>query len=357
MKFSAFARFGHLRFSGKRPLAQRMYESMRDGMKEAFDMTKGTYQEAKTFSMAMGLARARLTVERANNQLDPLKAKEKLPSLERDFGLSPSGNATILERQREVSARKKLLLGSKEGAITAALQTLLGANFVAYRVTKDAERVVYPASPGAVGTWPRKDATLKWIKLLDPVAVTGAPVTVRYEIVNGLKTHPGGIAAIIDGTDYLTYFGGQTSLDPQVGEKLTIEPEIPGIAEAVTITAITAPTGLSVTVPTFAGEVHKSAGEADPWSLTATFTKAHTSGCHAHNAVAFQTSSQREVRVIVKSAVIVDAETRRKINELLSRAVREVTRWQILEEGSPGTTSVWVVPNRLIGKSILAMTI
>lgn len=311
MLFSAFSPFGMFAFSGQLPLAQRIYTSLKAGIDpKAFDLTAGTLEEARIYSLAMGLARARSTLQRADNQRIPTKAIEKLPSLERDFGITPGGSDTVTQRQNVVAAAKAIQNGSREGAVVAALQALLGTDFVAYRVTPANLVKTWPPTPSAVGTY-KLTSQPKFFTTLGCILPGSYQVQISYL---------------------------NNSQAPQVGEQVTVEPETSSVTENVTITALARSSG-SIQLPDL---------------LTATFVNPHTIGAKILTGpYAIYQSTQREVNVIVSATAAKNKETRRKINKLMARALKATARWEIMA----ATSATQVGPDTIgVGNNILGAT-
>lgn len=293
-RFSAFTPFGMLKFSGKPSLGERVYRSMTAAKSKAFDLQQGSYMEAKIYAQSMGIARARLALERAENQQDPLKCIEMLPHLEKDWGVVLGANDTILQRQAAVAAKMLLVRGARREAIEEGLRTILGSDFVMLRETPQAEAT---SLASASQTFTRPEIQAKTIRLTSPVGKIRTlfiPYTceVFYEGVNG---------------DVLV----------QAGDRLTVQPENSGLKEVVTVSS------------------------ANSKSFIAVFSKTHDVGAYATtiNYVDWA-STRRTMYIIVKSAAAVDAPTVRRINEFMSRADRTVSTWHIVRATTDGATTL-----------------
>lgn len=304
-QFSAFAPFGLFDFSSKPSHAETIYRAITGAASLALRPTIGTYAEAKMYATAIALGCARATLERARNQLHPMKAWDKLPTLERNYGIIPDPNASPYQRQSTVAARKLLMAGAREEAVVTDLVALLGAKLIAYRPAKASDRETWPADPKTVGSFPRLDAALVYGVVNEPIGTAGA-IPKPYRVT--LR---------------------ENSAEPQPGETITVEPEIDGIAEACVVTAW---------VPDI---VAGSPSKTDGLIYIAT-TNPHSSGCSFSNATPLWRSTQREVCIIVDASVTTDAETIRKVNEIMARHSKTVTRWEIIAASSTTTTGPFV---------------
>lgn len=283
MSFSAFKRFGNgFRFSGKPPVGQVIYETLRDNMGSTYDRSFDGRQQARLYAQAMCLSASRYETERAGNNQNPLTADELLPALERDYQVVPAFGASKSARRRVLAARRLTTRGPRREAVEDALRTLLGSAFIAYETTDIADAVTFPSSPGDVGVFARAGAQKKLFQLGAPVSRTGIVVSVPF-----------------------TPLGGTDA--PLVGETYCIDPDTrhPSIEQ--------------ITIASVAGG-----------SFSATFLKPHTAGALAVRPHPIWISSKRYNRVVVTFAAATDPETRRKINEQMKRQLRGVSRWCIV---------------------------
>lgn len=302
MRFSAFNGFGLAQFTGDEPMAETVYRALNaaTGGGTAFDVSEGTDMEATNFADAIAIACARRSLERASLNLAPETATEKLPQHEAAFVVSPPKDATIAERRAILAAKNLAARGSRDEAITAALRTLLGSDFVALYVSPQADVERWPSAVGgAPGHYSRVDIPAKTIRLLECVAPDFG--------VSGVATVP-----------YENWDTSQADELVVVGEKVLVEAEIPGAAEVVTVTAAT--------------------GEGTSRVLAATFTKPHPIGASATTrATPMQFSTRRHMLVVLKIAAAKRPETRRMVNEVMRAIVRGVTTWSIVHESSDGS--------------------
>ena len=300
--FSAYTPFGLFEFSSDDSPAEAIHKALDVGMGggAAFDIKAGSDVEADNYATALAIASARSAIQRAALNMYGATATEKIPQLEQAFLAIPSRTATIAERRGVLAAKYLAARGSREEAIDNALRAALGTDFVFLYPIPRASVTKWPTTYGATpGLFSRIDVPAKTVRLLDPVApdfsVSGV-VTVPYE--NWNTAHNEELLA--------------------KGDVLCIEPENPGGAELVTVTAVSG-TGTSRT-------------------FTATFTKPHE-----HNSAAttrptpFGLSTKRHYLVILKTAAAKDAEKRRIANEVMRIAVRGVSTWSVVHETTDGS--------------------
>ena len=374
-QFSCFAPFGLFTFGREPSPAEGIYTALVNAYKSLYDMTPGaSYKEALVYATAIALASSRVTIQRMKNQRRPLKAVDKLPVLELDYGVVPGALDTIDQRQAAVHARELLMHGSREEAVTADLTALLGTGFLKYRVTQASELITWPTNPGATGAWQRPDAAPRFYQLLDSVdAILGVP-TVRTARIVALNS----------------------STAPIVGDVLCVEPEVNAVTEAVAITnivttwnltatftkthaagstlimigtsglitytltaAITssmlnapitvqvtggaiAPATFTIDNDTSSAETITGTATAALWSITATWSAPHSIGAMVRTNMPIQTSTQREVQIIVTSAVARNAELRRQIGLIMQRHAKSVGRWLIIEASSSTQVGPWI---------------
>lgn len=295
MPFSAFAPFGLNPFSGEVPIAETIYKTIAVACGPAFDTAEGTDIEAWNFSDAIALASARVSLERAQRNLDPATAYEKIPQHEAAFVVSPPTSATPAQRRAVLAAKNLAAKGSRPEAIENALIALLGSDFVALYVMPTGSPVMWPVVAGAApALFSRVDIPAKTIKITTPVAPDFS--------VSGVATVP-----------YENWDTSQADELVSVADKLLIEGEIPGGSEIVSVTAV--------------------AGTGTSRTFTATFTKPHALDCSATTRqTPFQMSMRRHMLVILKNAAALNIETRRKVNDIMRSMVRGVSTWSIVRE-------------------------
>lgn len=283
MKFSAFARFnGGFGFSSRPPHGRSVYESLRDNFGETYEKSFDGRQQARLYAQAMCIGAAQYQLDRAVNNRKPLAATELLPSLERDYQISPAYNATLHQRRQVVAARALTTRGARREAVEDALRTLLGTDFVSYDTTATSDAVTWPTQPGVVGTFAPQGAQKKVFRIDAHVLSVEVPTTVPF-----------------------TSLGNTTP--PVVGETYTVDPDSrnPNI-EQITISAVNGS------------------------SLTATFSRPHALGAIAARPHPLWISSKRYSRIYVTPTAAVSVESRRKVNEQMRRQLRGVSQWCIV---------------------------
>lgn len=281
--FSAFTPFGHLAFSGRKSHGESIYAALKDNFGDTFDLdSAGSHQGARLYALAMCLADAQYQLDRAGNNRNPETATELLALLEHDYQVSPPPTATLPQRRAVLAALRKISQGNSRGAIEAALTILLGSDFIEYRTTALADVVTWPSSPGTVGVFARPDAQKKAFKLTEAISITGIPLTVHYTAIGGSEA-------------------------PVPSETYCVDPDSrnPSI-EQITISTATATT------------------------ITATFEKSHEPGACMVRPLPLWVSNQRTDVAVVSLAAATDPETRRKVNELLGKALRSVSQWYVV---------------------------
>lgn len=283
MGFSAFHRFnGGFRFSSRKPHGRAIYEALKASQGDTYEESFDGRQSARLYAAAMALAAAKYQIDRAINNASPLTATELLPQIERDYQIVPGFAQTMQERRIVADARRRVTRGSRRESVEDALRTLLGSDFIAYETTDSSERSVWPAQPGDVGAFKRVGSPKKGFRLTQNVRRVGEPFTVGIVAIEGLEL-------------------------PVPGETYTVETDTrhPYI-EKITISAATSS------------------------SITATFTKPHLFGAFAMSPLPVWTSHQRYSRIVVKAVAARSPETRRKVNEVMARMLRGVSRWCIV---------------------------
>ena len=308
MKFSAFTKFGHLRFSGKPARGEVFYRQLTNTLGDGFASELGTAVEAQKFALSMAMARAAGTIERAANQKYPRRCIEMLPVLERVYGVHPGVNETIGERQTAIAAKMARTRGASYGDITTALSEALGPDFVAYRQTTQAEAHEHPADPATGAIWQAPRLRSK-IFTLDQYALTGVH-TVAYSAVES----------------------GQAV---ELGDQLMVSPENQATLERVTATASTAST------------------------FTASFTRTHEAGATAISGwFPYDLSTVRHVLIIITRAAAEDARKRRLVNEVMRRIVRATMTWDIAPVSGlgDGMTAAFTTNDAVLGRTGYAIT-
>ncbi len=321
MRLSCFTPLGLLELSGREAKAKSIYRAMVAAHGGQFDMTPGeSHQEAKCFATAIARARADKALARAHQQAYAARVDELLPVREQEFGIVPPWNATFTERRAEVVRRRARPDIWNQVRIAAALQELIGDDFIAYRPTPLADADRWPA---ALGDQPQNlqlpSVARKLIRITQPITVgLGAPQAVTYELVSTPQSPD-----------------QEGDADLIAGDSVVVEPEIFGITETVVVAAVTGAT------------------------FTATFDKPHTTDCLGSTAPYPKwVTTKRHNLVIVTPAAAIDAQIRRSIDTAMRRMVRASSTWDIVDSADGLVTGSFVIGTSLIGShTITSVTI
>ena len=162
MRFSAFARFGHIHFTSKPTEAQRIYEDMvrsLGGEEMVSDGGAGvdTVLHARLYAHAMRIATAKRCVDRVIGNEDPTTAVELLPYHERVWGISPLPDASDDSRRTALAEAIKVEDGCQPGTVHSVLESMLGDDLIAVRKTPFAEYEVTPSNWDELAGGKRRD--------------------------------------------------------------------------------------------------------------------------------------------------------------------------------------------------------
>ncbi len=327
--FSAFTPFGLLELSAQPSRAESIYRSIvaqQGGDGVNFSFAEGSRQDCTAYAQAMGLARASWAVAAAGNQMAPLKTTWMLNEREKEYGLFPAPTDTMTERRLALYARRQLPAGCSTVALTSALSTLMGSDFIALRATASAERLNWPTSLGDQPMNLRApDEFPKPFRILECVSITGITQRIDYEITNApisikvtRNVGPRGAASQEQATVVSIVSTPGALL--QVGDFAVIGADNTGTAEVVEVTAVS-PAG------------------ADPHWFEAIFTNAHDPNALCRTGpFPLWTSNQRSLLVVMTPEAAVDPEKRRKVHELMNRAAHATTSWDIAASSDGVTT-------------------
>lgn len=287
--FSAFSPWGMLEFSSSPPRAQSIYESLVAMHGGNIDDTFSGPLCAEWYAHAMAAGAARDTLERAENQADPLTVHELLPVQEGMYGLSVGPVDSANTRRAALAARYMVALEPSQQNVSQALRLLLGVDFVAWvpnPVASPSPTLIPAAMCKAVGS------RVKTVTLLSGITNNTTPQTVRYSATSG------------------------DAVDLQGQEVIIVDPGLSGIQEAVTV--LSTPRG---------------------GLLTAQFSFAHAAGALAiTQSFPNWSSFKKNSVVVVKNGRANDPVLRAKVNDLLSRMLSGTSTWDIVNENStPGT--------------------
>jgi hypothetical protein len=306
--FSAFTAWGMLEFSSAPPRAQSIYESLVSMNGGNFDDTFSGPMCAEWYAIAMAAGAARDTLERGENQADPLTVHEMLPVQEGMYGLAPGPFDSANDRRATLAARYAVAMPPTQMNVTQALRLLLGSDFVAW-----VPNPVNTPSPTAIPTAICKQVTarFKLITLTRPVLIVGSPQMVPYAAKDG---------------------------DPaelQDQEVVVIDPGLSGIQEAVTVLG-----------PPIGG------------CFRAQFTRGHAAGALGFTGSFPNWSSfKKNSLVVVKHDKAHDPVIRAKVNDLLSRMLSGTATWDVVQENTtPGTAGPFRVGQPCIGTAPIGLT-
>ena len=277
----AFGNFGHYAFSSKPTHGRSIYESMRDGMGDAYNTSFTGLEQARLYATAMLLAHVQYQLDRAYNNSLPAKSTELLAKLEEDFQVVPGAQATLQQRRAYLSALVKISQGNSQSVISGALAMLLGSDFISYTHLASS---TWPPSPGTVGVFAGSGAQLKQFTLLSPISFRNTPIAVPYSL-------------------------NADSDAPVAGETYCIDPDPRRATEQITLIA------------------------SSPTTITAIFQNAHEIGTVATRPYPLWISSARHSLITVSAFAANDPESRRLIGELMARSVRGVSTWSIVSAG------------------------
>lgn len=311
MKFSAFAPFGLGGFSGRVPLARRIYDALwanLNGAGRAENFARGGYTDAKVFATAKALARWLTVACKLDAQLRPGTVLELLAAREDEHGVVVPVGATIAERRTALQVQMRLGLGGSYGNLRQALEDTLGGAFVELRQLPAGSQVNVPADPGpGPGYFIEPQAPRRMFRLRDNLSLLGPRVVALLRL---------------DGTV-------PTDVElPLVGESFVVEPDHNVLRERVTIDAI--------------GTL------APDCLLYATFTRPHHAGALlVTQPWPYWISTRRHWVVRLTPEAALDAETRRRVDELMHRLVRGVSTWSLVGNEGPfelGESPLGVTP-------------
>jgi hypothetical protein len=285
MKFQAFARFnGGFRFSSRAPHGRQIYEALKTAQGDTWEEDFSGRQSARLYAQAMALGAAQYQIDRALNNASPAKSTELLGKHENDYQIVPGYQQTLDERRAVAEARRKVTRGARRESVEDALRSLLGADFVRYETTVEADITTWPNGPDAVGTFEKPGNLKRGCTISAHVTRIQIPQTVSVSKIAGIEL-------------------------PETGDHVTIEPDSRSASgERVLVTATTNST------------------------ITATFQRPHAAGAIALAPHPVWISNQRYARIVVSFAAATNLETRRKIHEVMSRMLRGVSQWCIAHD-------------------------
>lgn len=305
-RYSAFTRYGHLRFSSQLSYGELIYKALYNSLGGNYSNEIGSRAEARIYATAMALARARGQVEKGSNQTDPRRVTDLLPVREQTYGLIPGLHDSIFDRQDALIAKRLLPQGARYTAVTEALDNAIGDDFLFYWVlTNPVDIATYPNTTLGPCNWILPGQEIRVVRLTGAVSITGSPVSVGYAPID-----PDDLSRI------------------EVGDVLIMSTNNIGLAEKVTVTA------------------------ASPTAFVATFTSAHDPGDICTTApFPYWITNKQYVFVIITPEAQLDSEKRRKVNQVMKQIMRTWVRWGIVPDDGTGTgTATFTVEDPILGR-------
>lgn len=301
---SAFTPCGILALSSAPSEAENIYNALINNLGGNYSVAQGSREDAWCYSLAMALARVRLTLIHAGLQISPLCVTEMMDDREDEWQIVPGPFDSLEVRRAVLAAREKLSRGARRESVEDALTTLLGDIFAWYYTTKRPDITTWPLDLGdqpqnlQLPSIPRKRLTIT-----QPITVgLGSPQAVTYDFRN------------MSGDDVL------------VGDTFTVDPDNFDRAEVVTVTAVSSTT------------------------FTATFNNPHDDNVIATTMpFPMWVSNQRADLVVTTPAAAIDPEARRKVDDLMGRILRGVSTWAIVGESAPGIAGPFIIGTSPIG--------
>lgn len=307
-RFSAFARFGHVSFSGKELPGKKIYESLKRAMGPDFNGSfNGSHTQAKLFAWAMGLATASLMLDRVKNNAIAKKATDLLPNLESQFGVVPYRGESKIARRARLHARMMVSRGSTYEAVWEILNTILGSGFVQWTTATASTLVRFPDTASDA------DDVCHFVEAGSQAVV----LQTTGPIMPGTQTIP---------VTELTEKTSSTFRQAMVGRTILVDPANMSRREKVTVTAVTTDADEKID------------------SFTATFSNPHDVGSLSTTQYFPLWRSSAQYHFFETDAsTAVDLEKRRLLNDELLRAMKSVAKWDI------GSTDDYFGANALVG--------
>jgi len=321
VKLSPFTPLGLLRLSAATPTAERFYRSIIAGYGGQFSTDEGSLIDADAFARARAMARCARDVRRAALQGVPSQSGAVLPLKETEKGIIPDPTATMQERRAELAARSLVSAGSTVSNMETALAALLGADFLALHTVAVADTVIVSQADGGDVNFQRPDVARKIITVDEPMSLPGG----------GAQWFPYTVLSSSQGA-----FSGQ----PEAlitGDMVCLQPHMLGRAEVVEVLDVDEiPDGSGNNIPHFECE----------------YTLSHDDGSIGFtHPLPMDARTKRHSLVVVDAAVALDPETRRQINELMRRMVRDCSTWDIVADDGAGNTAQFTIGVDSIGIS------
>jgi hypothetical protein len=286
-----FSAFNSTHFTSKPSYEEQIYGEMVKslGNGKNYSVEFDSLVAARLYANAMAFGRCKYEIERAGQQFRPSRALENLPLLERELGVVPEPGSTIAQRRAAVVVESRIARGASRTNVVAIMGELFGADFVDYVTNPIDTSGRWPAYPPHAGVYVKPGTPRSVFVLLASVTAIGVPVTVQVQLITGL------IGQLAIGTRFIIDSGNFSR------------------QEACAISAVSG-SGESVR------------------TITATFTKPHTSGVVlATGRHPTQYTSKRENLFVLSAAAAADATKRRRLH----RAARGISTWCVSESSGP----------------------
>lgn len=293
MAFDAFTRFPRA-FSGRPALARRVYDAMRRSLGPSFNQSfDDSRVQARLYAQAMGIANALRTLERVKKNAIALSSTDLLSNLESMYGIIPKPGSTFRERRNRLHARMQLLRGSRYEAIQDIMRSILGNDFLEWSFATVDTLVRFPdtsAEAALVGNYVPPGTQARILRVLAPI-LPGTRTVAVEELTPPLDGAP-----------------------PPVGMTFLADPAHKVRREASRI------------------DDSEITEDGKITSVTADFVNPHDEGVllTTQHFPTWRSNAHRHVFVVSESAAV-DLERRRAVGEELSRAMKSVAMWHIVD--------------------------
>lgn len=312
MTFNAFARFGHVSFSGRELLGKKIYEAMKRATGPAFDDSfNGSHTQAKLYAQAMGIASTSLMLDRVKNNAIAKKATDLLPNLEKNHGIIPYQGESKHQRRARLHARMLLARGATYAGVWEIMDSLLGDDFASWAVAEAATLVRFPDTA----------ADAKLVGNYVPAGTQARIVQTQETIFPGTQK-----VAVTE----LTPKSGELSAQAMVGRTFLAEPDSESRRETCTISDVTLD------------------GDSLMTFVTATFSNVHDVGTlfTTQYFPTWRSNAQHHFFELALDAAK-DPEKRRIVDDELRRVLKGVATWSLgvtggiaPDEGLVGVTEI-----------------
>lgn len=313
--FSAFTPFGMLRFSSRKPRAQRVYEQMIGNYGPDVGSKTG-HIGAHTYAQSMGIASLQFAGDRARNQIVPSKTTDLQADLEREMLYTPALGATDATRRAELADLMTIKPAGTLAAVQAALTAALGSDFVSIKQLKavgENQNVSEPSAPGVYPAWlqPWSEAIFVGTARSNTDYPANAPVY-RYSLTCYGKS----------GTDPLFSYTALDAGAPDLlnNQSILIAPEADQVAHA--------------TVSTTGPSSFLAVRDWDTGIYTVGKTYIGVVGVYNNHV-----SWHHHILIYVRNGMASDSALRTKVNRLMRTYAQYGTSWDIAHYADPAVTT------------------